>query len=121
VATPAAPRILVVADDESVRELLVRVLQGAGYEILAVQDPPGGLDTAQAAGRADLIVTGEHQVPKDTGAAHWVLQSKLPVVHLDQLNRPEPTDLAEGRLYRAFSAEALLGRIDSVLGNRGNT
>ena len=53
---PAAPRILVVDDDESVREPLVRVLREAGYEVCAVEDMPGGLYAAQAAGHVNARV-----------------------------------------------------------------
>ena len=55
------PRILVVDDKPAVRELILRALQGAGYEVVAVRDGEAGLDAAKSAGRPyDLVLTNSY-------------------------------------------------------------
>jgi PAS domain S-box-containing protein len=50
--------LLVVEDQESLRDLLVEMLQDAGYEVLAALDGPSALARSRAhPGRIDLLVT----------------------------------------------------------------
>jgi len=58
-ASPERPAtILVVEDDRAVRLLFTRVLQSAGYEVLACEDGLAGLETGRAhLERLDAIVT----------------------------------------------------------------
>jgi two-component system cell cycle sensor histidine kinase/response regulator CckA len=51
-------RLLVVDDDESVREVVVRMLQGQGYEVLGAGDGEEALDCLeQVGGSVDLVIT----------------------------------------------------------------
>jgi PAS domain S-box-containing protein len=63
-APPAAPAargaglILVVEDEEAVRDVTVRMLERMGYQVLSAPDADGAVRAAQAAGRPiDLLLT----------------------------------------------------------------
>jgi CheY-like chemotaxis protein len=49
--------VLVVEDDAAVREMTTRLLQRAGYEVLAVADGTEAIAAAQQAERVDVLVT----------------------------------------------------------------
>jgi DNA-binding NtrC family response regulator len=53
----SARRILVVEDDTAVRELLVRVLQDAGYLVAAARNASEALDLADLESSLDLLIT----------------------------------------------------------------
>ena len=55
--TWGARRILVVEDDTPVRELLVRVLQDAGYLVAAARNGQEGLELAEQQSSLDLLIT----------------------------------------------------------------
>ena len=55
VATKPAPRLLIVDDDEGVREMFTRVLRGEGYAVRAVATARAGLE-AVAEWRPDAIL-----------------------------------------------------------------
>src|SRR5438034_8932770 len=61
------PRILVVDDDQRLRDLLVRYLGGEGYEVKAVPDAPG-MDKQLARERYDLVVL-DLMLPGEDGLA----------------------------------------------------
>jgi CheY-like chemotaxis protein len=73
--TPATPsvqgqvssprRILVVDDDDDIRQLSVDVLAGSGYDVEAAADGAAGLEALQA-NRYDLVIT-DNKMPKMTG------------------------------------------------------
>ena len=49
--------ILVIEDDDVIRQVLAEVLEDAGYRVIAAEDGPAGLRLLQAQGRIDLLVT----------------------------------------------------------------
>ena len=49
--------VLVIDDEPTVRMLMVEVLQNAGYQTLAAEDGPSGLDILRSAARIDMLVT----------------------------------------------------------------
>jgi two-component system cell cycle sensor histidine kinase/response regulator CckA len=55
-ADDAAPRILVVDDEESVREFTERALQTAGYEVVAASNGKQALDLVERRGPFDGFV-----------------------------------------------------------------
>jgi len=50
-------RVLVIEDEQTIRLLLVEVLEEAGYKVLAANDGPAGLRALQTIQRIDLLVT----------------------------------------------------------------
>jgi CheY-like chemotaxis protein len=61
------PRVLLVDDDPSVRGFLYSVLEGAGYEVLAANNGPDGLNIfQQAMPSIDLLVT-DYNMPDMSG------------------------------------------------------
>ncbi len=55
-ASDAAPRILVVDDEESVREFTERALQTAGYEVVAASNGKQALELVERRGPFDGFV-----------------------------------------------------------------
>ena len=49
--------VVVIDDEETVRMLIVEVLEDAGYNVLQADDGPGGLKILESAARVDLLVT----------------------------------------------------------------
>ena len=55
---PGTETVLVVEDEDAVRQMIVRVLDGAGYQVHAAAGPQAALEWArQAQGRFDLLLT----------------------------------------------------------------
>jgi CheY-like chemotaxis protein len=117
------PRILVVDDEPAVRALIMRALQEAGYEAVAVRDGEAGLEAAKSAGVPyDLVVTNSY-MPNMTGEqliGHLRgLFPGLPILHLDDLSHPiGPNAQAVPTLYKPFSIPALLEAVAMTLAQR---
>jgi two-component system response regulator MprA len=117
----AAARILVVDDEPAVRQLLVRALQGDGYEVVAVNDGEAGLTAAKTAGKPyDLVITN-NCMPRMSGAelvAHLqALYPGLPILRLDDLSRPQAGEVTLPTLFKPFSLDALAEAVRRLLGN----
>jgi CheY-like chemotaxis protein len=123
VGTQQSPRILVVDDEPAVRALLMRALQEAGYEVVAVRDGEAGLEAAKSAGLPyDLVVTNSY-TPTMTGEqliGHLRgLFPGLPILHLDDLSHPiGPHAQTVPTLYKPFSIPALLEAVAVALEGR---
>jgi nitrogen-specific signal transduction histidine kinase/CheY-like chemotaxis protein len=63
---PAQPRLLLVEDDQMVRRLARRVLDGAGYQVLEAEDGRAALDLLERGDTFDLIVT-DVRMPRLSG------------------------------------------------------
>jgi PAS domain S-box-containing protein len=50
-------KIVVVEDEETIRSLLIEVLQEAGYEVMAAEDGAAGMRLLESSGSIDLLVT----------------------------------------------------------------
>jgi DNA-binding response OmpR family regulator len=116
-ATNLSRRILVVEDDENIRELNALVLTGSGYDVDAVVDGAAGWEALNAK-RYDLLIT-DHDMPKLTGvqlinklhAAHMAVPVILAsgVVPPDVLNLP-----LAATLWKPFTLGMLLGTVQEV-------
>jgi DNA-binding response OmpR family regulator len=115
-----APRVLVVDDEPAIRDLLLRALEMAGYDVVAVADGQAGLVAAQNAQlRYDLVVTNSY-MPNLSGEqliGHLRrLYPGLPVLHLDDLAHPiGPNAESVPTLYKPFSIDALLEAVALAL------
>ena len=108
-----APRVLVVDDEPAIRDLLVRALGMAGYDVVAVADGEAGLVAARNAELPyDLVVTNSY-MPSLSGeeliGQLRNLYPSLPILHLQNLAHPiGPNASSVPTLYQPFSIDALL-------------
>jgi two-component system phosphate regulon response regulator OmpR len=122
-------RILVVDDDQRLRDLLVKYLGGEGYEVKAVPDGTG-MDKQLARERYDLVVLdlmlpGEdglsicrrlraQNAPRSTSPAIIMLTAKG-----DDIDRIVGLEMgADDYLPKPFNPRELLARINAVLRRR---
>jgi two-component system phosphate regulon response regulator OmpR len=118
-------RILVVDDDQRLRELLVRYLGGEGYEVKAVPDA-AGMDKQLARERYDLVVL-DLMLPGEDGLAicrRLRAQSVSPAIVMltakgDDVDRIVGLEMgADDYLPKPFNPRELLARINAVLRRR---
>src|SRR2546423_8546751 len=122
-------RILVVDDDQRLRELLVRYLGGEGYEVKAVPDA-GGMDKQLARERYDLLVL-DLMLPGEDGLSicrrlrsqHAAPASGPAIIMLtakgDDVDRIVGLEMGPAAyLPKPFNPRELLARINAVLRRR---
>jgi two-component system, cell cycle response regulator CpdR len=117
------PRVLVVDDEPAVCHILVRALEEAGYEVVAVRDGKAGASAVETAGVPfDLVVTnscmptmnGEELIGHLRG-----LFPNLPILHLDDLSHPiGPNAEMVPTLYKPFTIRALLESVARAVAER---
>ena len=116
-------RILVVDDEPTVRQLVVRILTEAGYAVTAVADGWDGVTAAAAGLPYDLVITYSF-LPYLTGdqLVGYLrrLYPKQPILHLDDLARPIGEELrASTSRPQSFRVTALLNAVAGVLERAG--
>jgi len=110
-------RILVIEDDDPVRQMLDRALRTDGYDVVSLADVPGQANGSL--GKVDLVVTNA-RMPDLSGEdlireihLHW---PGVPILHLDDLTRPlsssMPTHVPS--LMKPFSIESLLLAVEHL-------
>src|SRR5258706_82565 len=122
-------RILVVDDDQRLRDLLVRYLGGEGYEVKAVPDG-AGMDKQLARERYDLVVL-DLMLPGEDGLsicrrlrAQGGAQPGAPAIIMltakgDDVERIVGLEMgADDYLPKPFNPRELLARINAVLRRR---
>ena len=118
-------RILVVDDDQRLRDLLVRYLGGEGYEVKAVPEA-SGMDKQLARERYDLIVL-DLMLPGEDGLAicrRLRGQNNAPAIIMltakgDDVDRIVGLEMgADDYLPKPFNPRELLARINAVLRRR---
>jgi DNA-binding response OmpR family regulator len=97
-----------MGDEDSIRRLLVRILQAEGYDATAIKDGVAGLNAAlTAANPDDLVITNNH-TPHLAGAelVAWLREvaAHLPILHLDDLSQSEAAELPSDVLSSSPSA-----------------
>lgn len=117
-------RILIVDDENSVRDSLYAVLESAGYEVLAASNGPDGLTIfRQSVPPIDLLVT-DYNMPQMSGlelarACSGVF-GKLRVLYVSG-SRPDADLLADlqaggsGFLAKPFRAQELLRKARELI------
>ena len=115
-------RILVVDDDQRLRDLLVRYLGNGGYEVKAVPDAPA-MDKQLARERYDLVVL-DLMLPGEDGLAicrRLRTQPTAPAIIMltakgEEVDRIVGLEMgADDYLPKPFNPRELLARINSVL------
>jgi CheY-like chemotaxis protein len=118
----AHARILVVEDDEAIRETIAELLEGEGYGVARAADGAEALEQLQSTGGADLILL-DLMMPVMDG---WELRDRLrsdprlariPVVLVsadDALERQARRMGVQGWLAKPFDIEHLLGTVNRL-------
>ena len=114
-------RVLVVDDDETVREVVVSYLRAAGHDVAEADDGQGGLAAHQQQ-RADLVVL-DVMMPGLDGlevCRRLRLAGDVPVILLTALGSEQDRVLgletgADDYLTKPFSPRELVLRVESVL------
>jgi two-component system, OmpR family, phosphate regulon response regulator OmpR len=118
-------RILVVDDDQRLRDLLVRYLGGQGFEVKAVPDA-AAMDKQLARERTDLVVL-DLMLPGEDGLAvcrRLRAQPAAPAIIMltakgDEVDRIVGLEMgADDYLPKPFNPRELLARINAVLRRR---
>jgi CheY-like chemotaxis protein len=126
-AAPSSPRILVVDDQRTARELHRTILTAAGYRVETARDGRDALEVLARRGPFDLVVT-DLQMPAMSGSdllrtiRDDVERSDLPVIVVT--SNPEPETTAGGSRSGAdafipkqeFDERALLATITNLIG-----
>jgi CheY-like chemotaxis protein len=111
-------RILVVHDEPALGELLVRLLQDAGYAAEAVHDGRLIWRAAQANGEPFVLLVTNCLIPEVPGSEVLALLSGeypgAPILHLDLLHNPQP-DECTAPLYTPFCRELFLAEVRRLL------
>ncbi len=122
-------RILVVDDDQRLRDLLVKYLGGEGYEVKAVHDA-AGMDKQLSRERYDLVVL-DLMLPGEDGLSicrrlrsQATAQASAPAIIMltakgDDVDRIVGLEMgADDYLPKPFNPRELLARINAVLRRR---
>ncbi len=116
-STHGRPRILVVEDSEIVRGLLLAVIGGGGYEVVAVGDPEAALELFEREPPFDLLLS-DIVLPRmsgvDLAARIRELQPSIRVLFMSGYQRDEHVDPAQ-LIAKPFSNDELLAKLDSTL------
>src|SRR5512146_1786 len=121
-------RILVVDDDQRLRDLLVKYLGGEGYEVKAVHDS-AGMDKLLARERFDLLVL-DLMLPGEDGLSICRrlrgAKDTIPIIMLtakgDDVDRIVGLEMgADDYLPKPFNPRELVARIHAVLRRRSDT
>ena len=107
-----APTVLVVEDEEGVRQLMRRTLEAAGYRVCEADDGFQALSVLLQGRQVDLVLT-DVQMPRMDGcelAAHMAaLAIKLPILFVTgYVNEPESGALPGPVLTKPFRPEQLV-------------
>jgi two-component system cell cycle sensor histidine kinase/response regulator CckA len=123
VGLPAGTRILLVEDDDGVRELMADVLEAAGCVVVAVSRPVQAVEVAASMDRIDLLVT-DVIMPGMSGheLAHRLMerQPALRALYVsgyagEALARHGGIDRGERFLQKPFSERGLLESVVAAL------
>jgi CheY-like chemotaxis protein len=122
----ASRRVLLAEDDPNLQLVLIRLLRGAGYEVVAVSDGAEALGMLEAGGAYDLMVT-DSRMPQLSGpelvrALRDARRSAIPVVVLSG-DPPEPGQIKEWQrlggvswMLKPFDCKKLLVVLAEAIG-----
>lgn len=112
--------VLVIEDDDAIRESLVEILTEEGYTVLAAENGKRGLETLAQTGGAlpsmillDLtmpVMNGNEFLEQQKAHSDW---KAIPVVVFTAAGGRSKPDLAEGFLRKPLQLEELLDTVQS--------
>ena len=117
------PRILIVEDDDSTRNLIARILQRLGYGITEAANGEAALDILTQDSQFDLVISDVRMSPMDglvllTEIKHHFPQ--MPVLMTSVHGRPEWISAAmdngaNGFLLKPFVKDQLADAVEAIL------
>ncbi|MFT6465853.1 PAS domain S-box protein [Halopseudomonas sp.] len=121
--------VLVIDDEAAVRMLMVEVLEDAGYQTLAAEDGPAGLEILRSAARIDLLVT-DVGLPRGMNGrqvadAARALRPELKVLFVtgyaekSAMSQVQLNDSLQV-LIKPFPMAALSGKVRDMIGQRSD-
>lgn len=123
-ASDGAPTILVVEDEDAVREILQEILEMDGYHVLAVSNPLAALPVIeQYAGSIQLMVT-DVSLPQMSGdrlaAQLRMVRPQAKVLYISGFPEQEVFDHKPGKgtvgfLQKPFTVDALASKLRQML------
>jgi two-component system cell cycle sensor histidine kinase/response regulator CckA len=121
--TSAMPVVLVVDDEESVRNIVLLALTKCGYEVQAAGDAPAALAHIDLHQEIDVVLLDVHLPGLDGPGALRAMQAKNPRLHFcfmtGQSRVYSDEDLlaagAAAVLHKPFTLEALESTVRQVL------
>lgn len=127
-ASPEAPTVLIIDDDDAIRALAQWVIQRAGYQTLTARDGPEGLASFQRCRDRIRLVLLDLTMPRMTGAEVVAglrsLGAKVPVVLITgygaEAVRDEERIGTAGVLQKPFTPDDLRRLLDHYLKTVGN-
>ena len=108
--------ILLVEDNEAVRQLLRRVLSADGYQVVEAGDGRQALGILAQDTRIDLLLT-DVVMPGPTGfevASHFIAARNVPVLFISGYAQERP-DIPGPILQKPFTPSALLDTVRRLL------
>ena len=122
---PSTASIMVVEDDETVREVVARMLEDAGYNVVTAGDGVEALDLMGAQFTMDLLIT-DIRMPRMGGRTltdHLPTRHpELPVIYISGYVADWQPEMATGPnrafLRKPFTEGDLLRAIEALLGRR---
>jgi two-component system, cell cycle sensor histidine kinase and response regulator CckA len=108
--------ILLVEDNEAVRQLITRVLSSDGYQVVEAKDGTQALEVLAQGTPIELLVT-DIVMPGPTGfevASHFIAARNVPVLFISGYAQ-ERTDIPGPILQKPFTPAALLDTVQRLL------
>ena len=112
--------ILLVDDNEQLRQIMARALDEAGYIVLQATDGPEALDVLAVGPQIQLLIT-DIAMPRMNGvqlASHFMAASHVPVLFISG-NPHEPAELPGPILQKPFTPETLVDTVKRILAIMG--
>ena len=122
---PAKGHILVLEDDDAYRRLVVRILKGAGFDVLEARDFASAIALVEGAQRIDLLLADigmPAQTPQGMSIARMsqIRRHGLKTVYMTGGDAKACAFYANGEtvLQKPFTAAVLVEAVSAVLGRR---
>jgi len=108
--------ILLVEDNDAVRQVITRILTGDGYQVIEANDGRQALGVLARDAPIDLLIT-DVVMPGPTGfevASHFIAARNVPVLFISGYAQ-ERTDIPGPILRKPFTPAALLDTVRRLL------
>ncbi|WP_250527453.1 PAS domain-containing protein [Caballeronia sp. GAWG2-1] len=123
IGTGAGETILIVDDDETVRQVLQELFERLGYKTMTAHDGPSGLAVLQSKTPVDLLITdvglpglNGRQMADAARMHHPALPVLFITGYAQAATANNSLDTGMQMLTKPFSTEALLDRVRAMLG-----